>query len=39
MSIKDEMYATDEWPRLHSKTPTQKRRFSHSGTITATLPI
>ena len=33
------VYITDELPRLHGKTATQKRCFSHSGTTTATLPI
>lgn len=29
------LYITDELPRLHGKTATQKRCFSHSGTKTA----
>lgn len=33
------MYITDKLPRLHGKTATSKRSFSHSGTTTATLPI
>ena len=33
------IYITDELPRLHGKTATQKRCFSHSGTTTVTLPI
>ena len=37
--LKTVMYITDELPRLHDKTATQKRCLSHSGTTTATLPI
>ena len=34
-----DVYITDWLPRLHGKTATQKRCFSHSDTIIATLPI
>ncbi len=40
MSIKDEMYITDELQCLHGKTSTQKWSFSHSGTtITTALSV
>lgn len=33
------LYITDALLRLHGKTATLKRRFSHSGTTTSTLSV